>query len=190
MAEEKALRETWRDWLDPTLSRPRTITRKELLGQLLARGVMVNGRKLHYWETSGALPAAVRDDQQWGGPSTYPEWYGEVVISVDHALKQRTPCPSMPELRPIAREAFAAVQRGWGWPGPLQPELPKRLQQELQRFAAAVDPQIALIDLRLVDFTDKVVANYPMLTPQVNSFTRLSDKVGPFPRDIVKPDAG
>ncbi len=137
-AAGKGKRETWRDWLPPDAAQallgPRAdksllITRAELLERL---GGTVTERELRYWESAGALPAAVRQFHRGAMHAVYPVWYVDLVSNVRDRRKEKVP---LHELREYARDLFTDFARHLTeWRPEWGPPLPHPLREELERF--------------------------------------------------------
>jgi len=135
MGDEQASRETWEDWLHPSIPPPISlVSRAEVLAGLSVRGIAMNERKLRSWEAKGALPYGKPTEDVSGRPLRYPAWYAEVVAD---AVRTRERLHlSLSQLGPYTHVILA--QRALGVP---VPGTRLRIDPELQRALVALAQQ-------------------------------------------------
>lgn len=85
--EERAKRETWRDWwpnwVPESSPQPRLLTRDEVVTALRDQGVEISTTKLRFWEQQRILPRPNRQLPPWAtdgkARALYPEWSVQVI---------------------------------------------------------------------------------------------------------------
>ena len=116
MVEEKASRETWRDWLPKEVADPPLVTRAALVRDLDERRADVAERTLRTWENLGIVPRPVRRMHAGTVQALYPDWFVHLVIFIRGLRAQNHP---LQQIRPNGRALFHDFARLYGAPYPI-----------------------------------------------------------------------
>ncbi len=156
MAEKKAVRETWRDWLPKDVADPPLVTRAELIRDLDERRADVAERTLRTWENLGIVPRPVRRMHAGTVQALYPDWFVHLVIFIRGLRAQNH---SLQQIRPNGRALFHDFAHLYGlsypidvaWSTPIeepQPPPSRALIEATQAFLIEHGLTVANIEVR------------------------------------------